>query len=170
VINFGLIYGMSAFGLAQNLGLERSTASHYIEQYFARYPRVKAYMDNTREIARARGYVETAFGRRLWLPDVRSSRAPVRAAAERAAINAPMQGTAADLIKFAMVAVAKWLEETGMKSRMVLQVHDELVLEVPEDELEAVRTKLPELMAGVASLSVPLIAQVGVGENWEAAH
>lgn len=170
VINFGLIYGMSAFGLAQNLGLERSTASHYIEQYFARYPRVKAYMDNTREIARARGYVETAFGRRLWLPDVKSSRAPVRAAAERAAINAPMQGTAADLIKFAMVAVAKWLEDARMKARMVLQVHDELVLEVPEDELEAVRTKLPELMAGVASLRVPLIAEVGVGDNWEAAH
>ena len=170
VINFGLIYGMSAFGLAQNLGLSRSVAGHYIEQYFARYPGVRAYMDNTRQMARSQGWVQTAFGRRLWLPDILSTRPAVRAGAERAAINAPMQGTAADLIKFAMVAVQKWLEENRMQSRMVLQVHDELVLEVPEAELAVVKEKLPELMASVAALSVPLVAEVGVGPNWEAAH
>ncbi|MDO4937308.1 MAG: DNA polymerase I, partial [Sutterellaceae bacterium] len=170
VINFGLIYGMSAFGLAQNLGVARGVASSYIEQYFARYPKVQTYMTNTRALAHAQGFVETAFGRRLWLPDIQSSRAPVRAAAERAAINAPMQGTAADLIKLAMVAVQNWLEEKGLKSRMILQVHDELILEVPADEIELVKAKLPELMAGVAKLSVPLIAEVGVADNWEAAH
>ena len=170
VINFGLIYGMSAFGLAQNLGVARGVASSYIEQYFARYPKVQAYMTNTRALAHAQGYVETAFGRRLWLPDIQSSRAPVRAAAERAAINAPMQGTAADLIKLAMVAVQNWLEESRLKSRMILQVHDELILEVPRDEVDVVRQKLPALMAGVAKLSVPLIAEVGVADNWEAAH
>ncbi len=170
VINFGLIYGMSAFGLAQNLGVSRSTAAAYIERYFARYPKVRDYMNNTRTLAHAQGYVETAFGRRLWLADITSSRAPVRAAAERAAINAPMQGTAADLIKMAMVAVQKWLEEEKLTSRMILQVHDELILEVPENEVDLVSSKLPELMAGVAELSVPLIAEVGVADNWEAAH
>lgn len=170
VINFGLIYGMSAFGLAQNLGVARSVASSYIDQYFARYPKVQAYMTNTRALAHAQGYVETAFGRRLWLPDIQSSRAPVRNAAERAAINAPMQGTAADLIKLAMVAVQNWLESEKLESRMILQVHDELILEVPEDEVEVVKKRLPELMAGVAKLSVPLIAEVGAADNWEAAH
>ena len=170
VINFGLIYGMSAFGLAQNLGVSRGEAAGYIDQYFTRYPKVREYMDKTRKLAHERGYVETAFGRRLWLPDITSSRAAVRAGAERQAINAPMQGTAADLIKMAMVAVEKWLETSGLKSRMVLQVHDELVLEVPEDEVETVKEKLPEIMDGVATLRVPLIASVGVGENWEAAH
>ena len=170
VINFGLIYGMSAHGLAQNLGLERRVAAGYIEQYFARYPKVREYMERTREAAHRQGFVETAFGRRLWLPDIQSPKAAVRAGAERQAINAPMQGTAADLIKTAMVAVQKWLDAEGLRARIVLQVHDELVLEVPEDEKEAVMRKLPELMAGAASLSVPLVASVGAGASWEAAH
>ena len=170
VINFGLIYGMSAFGLAQNLGVERSVATHYIGEYFARYPMVAQYMDTTRLQARQNGFVETAFGRRLWLPDIKSSRAPVRAGAERAAINAPMQGTAADLIKMAMVAVQQWITEQGLRSKLVLQVHDELILEVPCEEIELVQNKVPELMASVAQLAVPLIAEVGVADNWEAAH
>lgn len=170
VINFGLIYGMSAFGLAQNLGIDRKVAASYIEQYFARYPKVAKYMESTRVKAQAQGYVETAFGRRLQLPDIRSSRANIRAAAERAAINAPMQGTAADLIKMAMISVAEWIKHENLKSRLVLQVHDELILEVPEDEVAIVKVKVPELMAGVASLSVPLIAEVGTADNWEAAH
>lgn len=170
VINFGLIYGMSAFGLAQNLGIEPSAARNYIERYFSRYPGVKTYMEQTRELAHQQGFVETAFGRRLWLPDIQSSKAPVRAGAERAAINAPMQGTAADLIKKAMIAVQKWLENKGLKSLLVLQVHDELVLEVPEEELEVVKTELPKLMQEVASLAVPLLAEVGSGESWESAH
>ena len=170
VINFGLIYGMSAFGLAQNLGLERSVAAHYISEYFARYPKVAQYMEQTRVKARTQGYVQTAFGRRLWLPDITSSRAPVRAAAERAAINAPMQGTAADLIKMAMVAVDKWVTAQGLKSRMILQVHDELIFEVPEEEVPVMKQKVAELMAGAARLSVPLVAEVGVADNWEAAH
>ena len=170
VINFGLIYGMSAFGLAQNLGIEPQAARNYIDRYFARYPGVKAYMEKTRALAHEQGFVQTAFGRRLWLPDIASSRAPVRAAAERAAINAPMQGTAADLIKKAMIAVQAWIEENQMKTLLVLQVHDELVLEVPQDELEKVQAALPKLMQGVASLSVPLIAEVGSGDSWESAH
>ncbi len=170
VINFGLIYGMSAFGLAQNLGIDRKVAANYIEQYFARYPKVARYMEATRLKAQASGYVETAFGRRLQLPDIHSSRQNIRAAAERAAINAPMQGTAADLIKMAMIAVDRWLKAEKLQSRLVLQVHDELILEVPEGEAALVKVKVPELMAGVASLSVPLIAEVGVADNWEAAH
>ena len=170
VINFGLIYGMSAFGLAQNLGIEPQAARNYIERYFARYPGVKAYMEKTRALAHEQGFVQTAFGRRLWLPDIQSSRAPVRAAAERAAINAPMQGTAADLIKKAMIAVQAWIEERGLKTKLVLQVHDELVLEVPEAELEEVKETLPKLMQNVASLTVPLIAEVGSGDSWESAH
>ena len=170
VINFGLIYGMSAFGLAQNLGIERGAASNYIERYFARFAGVKQYMDETRLQAKARGYVETVFGRRLWLPEINSPNGPRRAGAERAAINAPMQGTAADLIKLAMIAVQGWLEADKLGTRMIMQVHDELVLEVPEAELELVRVKLPELMAGVATLNVPLVAETGVGPNWERAH
>ena len=170
VINFGLIYGMSAFGLAQNLGIEPQAARNYIERYFARYPGVKAYMEKTRALAHEQGFVQTAFGRRLWLPDIQSSRAPVRAAAERAAINAPMQGTAADLIKKAMIAVEAWIEEQGLKTKLVLQVHDELVLEVPEEELAQVKEALPKLMQNVASLTVPLIAEVGSGDSWESAH
>jgi DNA polymerase-1 len=170
VINFGLIYGMSAFGLAGNLGIERGAAQSYIDRYFARFSGVKQYMDDTRLQAKARGYVETVFGRRLWLPEINSPNGPRRQGAERAAINAPMQGTAADLIKLAMVAVQGWLEQARLGTRMIMQVHDELVLEVPDAELELVKQKLPELMAGVAQLKVPLTAEVGVGKNWEEAH
>jgi DNA polymerase-1 len=170
VINFGLIYGMSAFGLASNLGIERGAAQSYIERYFARFSGVKQYMDDTRLQAKARGYVETVFGRRLWLPEINSPNGPRRQGAERAAINAPMQGTAADLIKLAMIAVQNWLETEKLGTRMIMQVHDELVLEVPDAELELIKQKLPELMAGVAQLKVPLIAEVGVGSNWDEAH
>jgi DNA polymerase-1 len=170
VINFGLIYGMSAFGLASNLGVDRAAAQSYIDKYFARFSGVKQYMDDTRLQAKARGYVETVFGRRLWLPEINSPNGPRRQGAERAAINAPMQGTAADLIKLAMIAVQGWLETSGLGTRMIMQVHDELVLEVPESELELVKTRLPELMAGVASLKVPLLAEVGIGKNWDEAH
>jgi DNA polymerase-1 len=170
VINFGLIYGMSAFGLAGNLGVDRSAAQSYIDRYFARFSGVKQYMDDTREAAKARGYVETVFGRRLWLPEINSPNGPRRQGAERAAINAPMQGTAADLIKLAMIAVQDWLEADKLSTKMIMQVHDELVLEVPAGELELVRVRLPELMAGVASLKVPLTAEVGIGKNWDEAH
>ena len=175
VINFGLIYGMSAFGLAQNLNIDRKAAASYIERYFARYPGVKQYMQNTREIAKQQGYVETYFGRRLWVPEINSANAQRRAGAERAAINAPMQGTAADLIKLAMIAVANWLATAklngeSLKTKLIMQVHDELVLEVPDNELELVKKTLPNLMQNVAKLSVPLLAEVGVGSNWEGAH
>jgi DNA polymerase-1 len=170
VINFGLIYGMSAFGLAGNLGIERSAAQQYIDTYFARYPGVADYMASTRVRAKEMGYVETVFGRRLWLPEIRSANGMRRQGAERAAINAPMQGTAADLIKLAMIAVQDWIEQNHMETSMLLQVHDELVLEVPESELELVKENLPKLMTGVASLKVPLLVEVGVGANWEEAH
>jgi DNA polymerase I len=170
VINFGLIYGMSAFGLARELGLERQAAAAYIDRYFTRYPGVANYMESTRQLARDKGYVETVFGRRLWLPEIKSAAPARRQGAERAAINAPMQGTAADIIKLAMIAVQRWLDAARMQSLLILQVHDELVLEVPEAELEAVRRELPKLMAGVAQLSVPLLAEVGTGANWDEAH
>ncbi|WP_211472218.1 DNA polymerase I [Collimonas humicola] len=170
VINFGLIYGMSAFGLAGNLGIERAAAQMYIEKYFVRFAGVKQFMDMTRVQAKSQGYVETVFGRRLWLPEINSPNGQRRQGAERAAINAPMQGTAADLIKLSMIAVQNWIETEQLKSKMVMQVHDELVLEVPQDELALVREKLPQLMAGVAELKVPLIAEVGVGNNWDEAH
>lgn len=170
VINFGLIYGMSAFGLAGNLGIERAAAQMYIEKYFMRFAGVKQFMDMTRVQAKSQGYVETVFGRRLWLPEINSPNGQRRQGAERAAINAPMQGTAADLIKLSMIAVQNWIETEQLKSKMVMQVHDELVLEVPQDELALVREKLPQLMAGVAELKVPLIAEVGVGKNWDEAH
>ena len=170
VINFGLIYGMSAFGLAANLGIERGAAQAYIDRYFARYPGVSAYMERTRAQAREQGYVETVFGRRLWLPEIGSSNMGRRQMAERAAINAPMQGTAADLIKLAMIDVHAWLRRENLGARLVMQVHDELVLEVPDAEVERLKTDLPARMAGVAQLSVPLLAEVGVGENWEQAH
>jgi len=170
VINFGLIYGMSSFGLASNLGITRDAAKLYIDRYFARYPGVAAYMENTRTSAKMKGYVETVFGRRLWLPEINGGNGPRRQAAERAAINAPMQGTAADLIKMSMIAVQKWIEESGIRTRMIMQVHDELILEVPDDELSDVRKRLPELMCGVAQLKVPLVAEVGAGANWEEAH
>jgi DNA polymerase-1 len=169
-INFGLIYGMSAFGLASQLGLERAAAQSYIDRYFARYPGVAAYMQRTRASAYEFGYVETVFGRRLWLPEIRSSNKHRRDGAERAAINAPMQGTAADLIKLAMIAVAGWLAREQMQTRIIMQVHDELVLEVPQVELNSVLENLSDLMCHVAQLNVPLQVGVGVGENWEAAH
>ncbi len=170
VINFGLIYGMSAFGLASNLGIERSAAQQYIDTYFARYPGVADYMAQTRVRAKEKGYVETVFGRRLWLPEIRSNNGMRRQGAERAAINAPMQGTAADLIKLAMIAVQAWIEQNRLETSMLLQVHDELVLEVPNEELEFVKEHLPKLMTGVAKLKVPLLVEVGVGSNWEEAH
>ncbi len=170
VINFGLIYGMSAFGLAKQLGVERGAAQAYIERYFARYPGVKNYMDSTRLQAKDQGYVETVFGRRLWLPDINSSNGMKRQGAERAAINAPMQGTAADLIKLAMVVVQRWLETENLRSRLIMQVHDELVLEVPEDELALVKDMLPQLMCNVAELNVPLLVELGSGKNWDEAH
>ena len=170
VINFGLIYGMSAFGLAGNLGIERSAAQNYIAKYFDRYPGVAQYMERTRLEARENGYVETVFGRRLWLPEIKGSNGPRRQGAERAAINAPMQGTAADLIKLAMIAVEDWLEKEQLKTKLLLQVHDELVLDVPFDELELVQTALPGLMCNVAQLKVPLVVSIGIGDNWEEAH
>jgi DNA polymerase-1 len=170
VINFGLIYGMSAFGLAQQLGLERATAQAYISSYFTRYPGVAKYMEDTRKAARERGYVETVLGRRLWLPEIRSANPARRSGAERAAINAPMQGTAADLIKLAMIAVQQWLDREKLSSRLIMQVHDELVLEVPDAELVRVKAELPGLMSGVAQLKVPLVVDVGSGQNWEKAH
>jgi DNA polymerase-1 len=169
-INFGLIYGMGVFGLASNLGITRDAAQAYIDRYFARYPGVAQYMESTRVLAREQGYVETVFGRRLWLPEIRGGSGPRRQAAERAAINAPMQGTAADLIKMAMVAVHRWIESEKLLTRMIMQVHDELVLEVPEAEVEQVRAQVPALMCNVAQLRVPLVAEVGVGKNWEQAH
>jgi DNA polymerase-1 len=169
-INFGLIYGMSSFGLAQNLGIERTTAQAYIDSYFSRYPGVKRYMDATREQARREGYVETLFGRRLWLPEMRSGSPGRRQAAERAAINAPMQGTAADLIKLAMVSVHDWLQRDRLRTRLVMQVHDELVLEVPAEELASVTDGVRARMQDVAPLEVPLIVDVGVGDNWDQAH
>jgi DNA polymerase-1 len=170
VINFGLIYGMSSFGVAQNLGIDRSTAQTYVDRYFARFPGAKRYMDETRARAREAGYVETVFGRRLWLPELKSGAPVRRQAAERAAINAPMQGTAADLIKLAMISVQGFLERENLKTMLIMQVHDELVLEVPAGELEAVKAKLPELMQSVATLDVPLVVEVGVGDNWDKAH
>ena len=170
VINFGLIYGMSAFGVASNLGISRTDAKNYIDRYFQRYPGVAQYMDNIRTMAREQGYVETVFGRRLWLPEINSPNGPRRQAAERAAINAPMQGTAADIIKLSMIEVENWLENEQLESKLIMQVHDELVLEVPDKELDIVRKKLPELMGSVARLKVPLIAEVGFGKNWDEAH
>ncbi len=168
-VNFGLIYGMSEFGLAAQLNVERVVARAYIDRYFTRYPGVAEYMARTREQAKSLGYVETLFGRRLYLPELQGVAAR-RQGAERAAINAPMQGTAADLIKLAMIAVRGWLDGAGLKSKLIMQVHDELILEVPEVELERIRSGLPREMAAVARLSVPLKAEVGVGANWEAAH
>jgi DNA polymerase-1 len=170
VINFGLIYGMSAYGLASNLGIDKDMARSFIERYFTRYPGVARYMERTREQAKRQGYVETVFGRRLWLPEINSPNGPRRGAAERAAINAPMQGTAADLIKLAMIAVHGWLLRERLATRLIMQVHDELVFEAPQDEIDAVRSQVPLLMRGVAELKVPLLAEIGVGENWEQAH
>ena len=169
-INFGLIYGMGAFGLAQSLGIERSSATAYIDRYFQRFAGVKRYMDDTRASAREKGYVETLFGRRVYLPEIQGGNGPRKAGAERQAINAPMQGTAADLIKLAMLAVQRLIDDEQRASRIVMQVHDELVLEVPDAELDWARMAVPQAMASVATLKVPLLAEVGVGSNWDEAH
>ena len=169
-INFGLIYGMGAFGLASSLGIETKAAKDYIDRYFTRFAGVKQYMDSTRDSARELGYVQTLFGRRIYLPEIKGGNGPRKAGAERQAINAPMQGTAADLIKLAMIAVQKVLDDEGKATRIIMQVHDELVFEVPSAELDWVKTEVPKLMAGVAALKVPLLAEVGVGSNWDEAH
>ena len=161
---------MSSFGLAKNLGIETKAAAAYIDKYFQRYPGVKQYMDDTKASAKSMGYVETVFGRRLYLPEINSPNGPRRAGAERAAINAPMQGTAADLIKLAMVAVQKELDTHKPGIQMIMQVHDELVFELPESEVDWLKTHIPRLMAEVAALKVPLLAEVGVGANWDKAH
>ena len=169
-INFGLIYGMSAFGLAKQIGCDRKQAQAYIDVYFHRYPGVLAYMERTREQASQQGYVETLFGRRLYLPDIQAKNPALRKGAERTAINAPMQGTAADIMKRAMVAVDSWLGSSGLDAKVILQVHDELVLEVREDQVEALRAGLLPLMSGAAELDVPLLVEAGVGDNWDEAH
>ena len=170
VINFGLIYGMSAYGLARSLAIDNTAAKNYIDRYFQRYPGVRRYMDETKERAREMGYVETVFGRRLYLPEIRSPNGPRRSGAERQAINAPMQGTAADLIKLSMVQVQQVLDQQARGTRMIMQVHDELVFEVPQAEVEWLRMEIPRIMAAVAVLKVPLLAEVGVGANWDQAH
>jgi DNA polymerase-1 len=169
-VNFGLIYGMSAFGLAKQLGIGRKEAQDYIDRYFERYPGVHQYMENIRVSAAQQGYVETLFGRRLYLPEINSKNVPRRQAAERTAINAPMQGSAADIIKRAMIDVDHWIQKDQLKARMIMQVHDELVLEVPDQELDIVCKKLPDLMQNAAMLTVPLLVEVGVGDNWDQAH
>jgi DNA polymerase-1 len=169
-INFGLIYGMSAFGLARQLKIERGAAQEYIDLYFSRYPGVREYMERTRESARERGYVETLFGRRLHVPDIGASNMARRQYAERTAINAPMQGTAADLIKLAMIAVDGWIQSEAVDVRMIMQVHDELVFEVPRAQLDEAESRVRKLMTGVASLAVPLEVDIGHGANWDEAH
>tara|TARA_B100000686_G_scaffold284464_1_gene308029 strand:+ start:1964 stop:4723 length:2760 start_codon:yes stop_codon:yes gene_type:complete len=170
IINFGLIYGMSEFGLASQMGIERSAARIFMDRYFTRYPGVEEYMQCTRERAKRNGYVETVFGRRLSLPEINSPNGKRRQAAERAAINAPMQGTAADIIKFAMIAVHDWILQNKMNTKLIMQVHDELVLEVPESEIDAIKMALPSLMEGAVKLDVPLLVELGIGENWDQAH
>jgi DNA polymerase-1 len=169
-INFGLIYGMSAFGLAKQLGIDRGAAQRYVDTYFARYPGVRRYMDDTRALAKREGYVETVFGRRLYLAEINSKNRALQQYAERSAINAPMQGTAADIIKRAMIAVDSWIHGTQAPATLVMQVHDELVLEVDRDAVDAVRREVTTLMAGAAALAVPLEVSVGVGANWDEAH
>ena len=164
------MYGMSAFGLARQLGISRGEAQEYVDLYFERYPGVKAYMDNIREHAREQGYVETVFGRRLYLPEINDRNAQRRQYAERSAINAPMQGTAADIIKKAMISVHGWLEDSGTDARMIMQVHDELVLEVRKKLLDGVREKVVDLMCGAARLEVPLKVDAGTGADWDTAH
>jgi DNA polymerase-1 len=169
-INFGLIYGMSAFGLARQIGVSRAAAQSYVDLYFARYPGVRRYMERTREQARREGYVETVFGRRLFLPDIASRNRQLQQYAERSAINAPMQGTAADIIKRAMLAVDAWCRETQAPVHLIMQVHDELVFEVREDTLAPARERIGALMSGAAALSVPLKVELGEGANWDEAH
>jgi DNA polymerase-1 len=169
-INFGLMYGMSAFGLARQLNIGRHEAQAYMDTYFLRYPNVQQYMEDTREKARNDGYVETLFGRRLYLPDITASNMQRRQGAERAAINAPMQGSAADIIKRAMISVDHWLQKEKPDACLVMQVHDELVLEVAEDELDAVKSAVVECMTGAAELEVPLVVDSGHGFDWDTAH
>jgi DNA polymerase-1 len=169
-INFGLIYGMSAFGLARQLGIQRGAAQQYVDRYFERYPGVKRYMDETRAVARDQGFVETVFGRRLYLRDIRSRNQQRRQYAERSAINAPMQGTAADIIKRAMIDVHHWLESGPGEARLIMQVHDELVIEVPEPDVESVESGLRDRMIAAAELRVPLKVDIGHGSNWDEAH
>jgi DNA polymerase-1 len=169
-INFGLIYGMSAFGLARQLSIPRAEAQAYVDLYFDRYPGVKRYMDRTREQARDQGFVSTVFGRRLYLPEIKSRNAARRQYAERSAINAPMQGTAADIIKRAMIGVHAWLESRAVEGHLIMQVHDELVLEVAEPDVAAARARVAEIMESAATLAVPLRVEVGVGANWDEAH
>ena len=170
-INFGLIYGMSAFGLAKQLNIPRGDAQHYMDTYFERYPGVLQYMQDTREEAKAQGYVKTVFGRRLYLPEITSSNGARRAGAERAAINAPMQGTAADIIKLSMLAVDNWIQTQDQSDIcMIMQVHDELIFEIKEQKVDAYSTKIIELMENAVSLAVPLTVEFDVGENWEQAH
>jgi DNA polymerase-1 len=169
-INFGLIYGMSAFGLGRQLEVDRGSAQAYINKYFSRYPGVLKFMDDTKENAKKRGFVETVFGRRLNLPDINAKRAQLRQYAERTAINAPMQGTAADIIKLAMIEVSKWLNGEGVDAVLVMQVHDELVLEVESSIVSSVAEKVIQIMESIGTLSVPLVVDVGIGENWEEAH
>ena len=169
-INFGLIYGMSAFGLGKQLHLGRNEAQNYIDRYFERYPGVQTYMDDTRKLAHEQGFVQTLFGRRLYLPEINARNKMRQQAAERTAINAPMQGSAADIIKRAMLRVDGWLRESDLEARMIMQVHDELVLEVPKAELDAVTAGVCEQMAAAAELAVPLSVDAGVGDNWDEAH
>jgi DNA polymerase-1 len=168
--NFGLIYGMSAFGLAKQLHIGRNEAQQYIDRYFERYPGVQRYMNNIRALAHEQGYVETIFGRRLYLPDINAKNKNLQMAAERTAINAPMQGTAADIIKTAMIQVQSWLDETRLHAKIIMQVHDELVLEVADGQVENVCAGLVERMSAAAQLKVPLLVEVGVGVNWDEAH
>jgi len=171
IINFGLIYGMGAFGLAKTLGITRSDAQNYIQEYFNKYPTVLQYMEESKQFAREHGYVETFFGRRLWLPEISSSNGLRKAGAERAAINAPMQGTAADLIKLAMIQVQQWIDDNSdLKGQVIMQVHDELVFEVPNNEIDKFTKKIPQIMQNVAKLDIPLIVEINAGENWEKAH
>ena len=169
-INFGLIYGMSAFGLANQLNVSRGEAQEYVDRYFEKYPGVRGYMEQTQALADEKGYVETLFGRRLYLPDIHAGNAMIRKAAQRTAINAPMQGTAADIIKQAMIDIANWLEQDPIDARMILQVHDELVFEVKEDDLALLSEGVRFRMASAAALDVPLVVDVGVGDNWDEAH
>ena len=170
-INFGLIYGMSAFGLAKQLNIPRNEAQKYMDLYFERYPGVLDYMDSTRESAKDKGYVETVFGRRLYLPDIKASNGARRKGAERAAINAPMQGTAADIIKMAMIKVDDWIAKNASDDvTMMMQVHDELVFEIKEDKIDNYVDTIKALMESAATLNVPLDVEVGIGENWDEAH
>jgi DNA polymerase-1 len=169
-VNFGLIYGMSAFGLGRQLGIDRASAQEYVDRYFAHYPGVRAFMDETKERARETGYVETVFGRRLYLPEINARNAQRRQYAERTAINAPMQGTASDIIKRAMISVDNWIRTESIPATLIMQVHDELVLEVDEAAVDAVSAAVCERMTAAAELTVPLLVEAGRGANWHEAH